>query len=106
MSTYPLTDDEPVSEEEEEAHHTHKKRRLKSCKIHTMDSLVVKKVKWPHEMVFTNPGQPPVYDKMSPALFMNGYMYLAILTEETDTNISHMPSHLQELMEDSEVYMG
>ena len=53
-------------------------------------------------MVFTNQRQPPVYGEMSLALFINGY--LAILAEEADTNKSHVLSHLQELMENSEVY--
>ena len=100
-ATYALTDDESAAEEEE-AHNTHRNRGLKSCKICTTDSLAVKRVKGLREMVFTSQGQIPVYGEMSLACFIN--IYLAILAEETDTTKSHMLTHLQELMEDSEVY--
>ena len=39
-----------------------RRRGLNSGKIRTMDSLVTKRIKWPHEMVITSQGQPPVYD--------------------------------------------
>ena len=83
-------------------YHIHSRRGLKSSKIQTTDSLVVKRVKFPNEMVFASQGKPSVYREMSLAQFINGY--LEILTEETDTTRTHMLSHLQEMMEDSEVY--
>ena len=77
---YSLTDEKPVPEDEE-APHTHSSRGLKSGKVRTTDSLVVKKVKWPHKVAVTNQGQPPVYGEMSLSLFVNGY--LTIFTEES-----------------------
>ena len=53
-------------------------------------------------MVFTNQGQPLVYWEMSLTLFIK--CYLSVLAEETDTNKAHMLHHLQDLMEDCEVY--
>ena len=97
---YPLTDQGPASEDEE-ASHTNGRRGLKSGKVSTIDSVVVKRVQWSHEMVFTNQGQPPVYGELSMALFTNGY--LSVLAAEMDINKAHMCCHLQELMEDAEV---
>ena len=67
-----------------------------------MDSLVTKRIQWPREMVFTSQGQPQVYWEMSLALFINGY--LSVLAEESDTSKTVMLQHLQELLEDTEVY--
>ena len=75
---------------------------LKSGKIRTTDSMVIRRVVWPHEMVYTMEGQPPVYSDMSIALFMNGY--LTVLTAEAEDNKPFFLQRLQELMEDSEIY--
>ena len=76
---YPLTDEGTASEDDETCH-TQRRRGLKSGKVRTTDTLIIKRVKWPHEMVFTSQGQPPVYREMSLALFINGY--LSVLAEE------------------------
>ena len=54
-------------------------------------------------MVFTTQGQPPVYSDMSLALFTNGYLSVAV--EESVATKEYMYVHLQELMEDIEVYV-
>ena len=64
---------------------------------------MVKRVKWPHEMVFTSQGHAPVYVDMSLVLFSNEY--LAIVAEESVAIQEYMVSHLQELFEDVEVYV-
>ena len=53
-------------------------------------------------MVFASQGQPPAYEEMSLALFINGY--LSILAEELDIQKSLMLQHLKELVDDTEVY--
>ena len=79
-----------------------RKIELKSGKIWTMDSTVNKKVVWPHKVVFTTQGQPPVYSDMSIALFMNGY--LTVLAEKAKDNKPFLLQHLQELMEEAKIY--
>ena len=53
-------------------------------------------------MVFTTQGQSPVYSDMSIALFTN--CYLAVVAEEAVEIKAYMLVHLQQLMEDVEVY--
>ena len=53
-------------------------------------------------MVYNSQGQPAVYDDMSVALFINGY--LTVLGEESDEVRGYMFTHLQEVMEDTDVY--
>ena len=67
-----------------------------------MDTYVTKHVQWPHEMFFTTQGQATVYSDISIALFTNAY--LAAVTGDSMSNKKHILVHLQELMEDVEVY--
>ena len=53
-------------------------------------------------MVYNNWGQLAVYDNMGVALFVNGY--LTGLGEESDEIKGFMLAHLQEVMEDADVY--
>ena len=71
---------------------------MKSGKIRTTDLYVTKRVRWPHEMVCSTQGQPPIYLEMSLALFTNGYLCVAV--EESVAVRDYMYEHLQELMED------
>ena len=88
---------------EEGLHPAHRKRGLTSGKARTMDSIVTRKVVWPCEVVvFTIQGQPPVYSKMSLALFVNGY--LMVVSEESKDIKAILLHHLQELTEDTEIY--
>ena len=64
---------------------------MKSGNIHTMDSYVTKQVRWPHEVVYTTHGQPPVYSDMSLALFTNGYLSVAM--EESVVIKEYMTVH-------------
>ena len=95
-----LTDNE-TGLEDEGAAPRHRRTTIKCGKLPTRDTHVVKRIKWPHEMVFTSMGQGPVYKDMSLALFANGY--LAIVVEESNA-VKDMVRHLQELFRDVEVY--
>ena len=53
-------------------------------------------------MVYTAQGQPPIYADMSFALFTNTFMCVA--AAESVVVKDYIYSHLQELMEDVEVY--
>ena len=75
---------------------------MKSGKIRTTDVYVTKRVSWPHEMVTTAHGQPPIYLDMSLALFTNEY--LCVAAAESGPVREYMLEHLQELMEDVESY--
>ena len=63
---------------------------------------VTKSVRWPHEMVFITQWQSPMYSDTSIALFTNGY--LSRTAEESVVTKEYMFVHLQELIEDVEVY--
>ena len=97
-----LTDEDTASAGEE-APPTCGKHGLQSGQVRTAaDSLVTKKVVWPHEVVHTSQGQPAVYSELSVVLFVNGL--LTVLAEESEYTNAHMLQHLQEIMEDSERY--
>ena len=70
-----------------------RKRVLKSGKILTADTLISKKITWPHEVVYNRQGQPVVYNDMGIAQFVNGY--LTVLGEESDEVKVFMLIHLQ-----------
>ena len=72
-------------------------------KVRTMDSIVTKKVVWPHKVVCDTQGQPLVYGDMSLGLFANGY--LTVLAEEAEDIKPFLLQHLQELMEDAKIYI-
>ena len=38
------------------------------------DSKVLKKVTWPHELVYVATGQPAMYEDLSITLFVSGYL--------------------------------
>ena len=70
---YPSTNEDTALDDEVPAPYR-SRQQLKSGKIRTTDTYVTKQVGWPHEMVVTNQGQPPIYQEMSIALFVNGYL--------------------------------
>ena len=85
-----LTDTDSESDGERAASHK-LCRNIKSSEIRTSDTHVVKRVKWPHEVVFTSQGKAPVYADMSLALFFNGY--LAIMADKKSVPIKDTCSH-------------
>ena len=63
--------------------------------------MVVKKVTWPQEVVYSNQGKPAVYEELS-FLFVKGYR-ITMKGEEGATK-DKMAMHLEELMQDSELH--
>ena len=100
----PVHRDEETASEDELEPYRRRKRALKSGKIRTVDTLVTGKITCPHEVVYNSQGQPDVYDDMSTALFANGYP--SVLGEECNEVNGYMLAHLQEVMEDADVYSG
>ena len=64
--------------------------------------MVLHKVTWPHELVYTSDGKPVVYDELSIALFIGGY--LAVIATEKLPIKTLMAHHLQDLMAGAELY--
>ena len=95
------TDEETASEDDQVAP-IYRKRGLKLGNLHTADTVVTKRITWPHEVIYTSQGEPAIYEELSAVLFINGY--LTVLVEYTEEVKGHMLWHLQELMEDAEFY--
>ena len=77
MQQFPIfvsTATEEGSSSEEEPCATWRKKQLKSDKVRTADTLISSHITWPHEVVYTATGKPAMYDDISPALFVNGYL--------------------------------
>ena len=81
-----------------------KKRRkaLRSGKVRTADSIVVKRINWPHELMYTSGGKPAVYEQVSMPLFMSGYLCVLDRVKSGEKQI--MLKHLKELMADASTY--
>ena len=77
-------------------------KSLKSDKVRTADSTVVKRITWPHGLVYTSVGQPAVYDQLSIPLFISGYV--AVLDSVNSGVKEMMLKHLRELMADTATY--
>ena len=78
------------------------RQTTKAGKIRTTDTYVTKWVPWPHEMVYNSQSQLPAYSDVSVALFANGY--LAVVAIESIPVKEYMREHLQDMMEDVELY--
>ena len=63
------TSDESSSTDEDEAAPLRHRKHLKSRKVHTADTQVLRCVPWPHEFVFMGNGQPAIYENLSVPLF-------------------------------------
>ena len=79
-----------------------KRHPLKLGKVHTADSMVVKKVTCPHELMYTAAGQPAVYEDLSMIVVVSGY--LAVMETVMHAWKPIMAKHPMELMADEEVY--
>ena len=73
------TDDDSASDEEQTTP-TWKRKGLNCGKLHTADTLVLKRIIWPHKVVYTSTGQPVIYKGKSSIVFVNGY--LTVMAEE------------------------
>ena len=100
---YPLTMVDDTASDEEVFIPTRRRKDIKSGKWRTSDMQVLKRITWPHdEVVYDNAGEPAVYEEMHPVLF--GNRYLMVMERESEPVKIIMLAHLQELMEDLEVY--
>ena len=63
--------------------------------------MVVKRIMWPHEVVFTLAGKPASYEEPNP-LFVQGY--LIVMKDEKEAVRVKMASYLKDLMGDAELY--
>ena len=95
------TTDDNSGSDEEVTTPAPKRRGLKSGKVCTMDT-TVKRITWPHDVMYTGAGQPKVFEDMSISLFVSGY--LMVMAGERDQVKPHMIQHLQDLMKDVESY--
>ena len=75
-----LLADKDSASEEEASPGKRKRRTIKSGMLHTQDTHVVIRIKWPHEVVSSSQSKVPVYEEMSLASFTNGY--LGLMAEE------------------------
>ena len=64
--------------------------------------MVVRRVTWPHEVVYTMAWKPAAYQDMSLALFVQGYMI--IMKDEEWAIKERMPTHLDDFMSNAELY--
>ena len=65
--------------------------------------MVVRRVPWPHEGLYTAPEKPAVYqDNMAIALFVQGHM--VTLNGEEGVINERMATHLEDLMSDAKLY--
>ena len=74
---------------------------LKSGKVGTADSMVVKVI-WPCELVYTALGQSAMYEALAVTLFLTGY--LAVMETIKPTLKPVMRKHLKKLIANAQVY--
>ena len=91
VAPFLLTNEDSPSDEEASPF---KRRRctIKSGRLHTWDTHVIHRVKWPHEMVFFSQGQAPMYEDM-PLVFLAN-VYLAVVVVEGTSVKENMLCHL------------
>ena len=73
-----------------------------SGKHRTADTALVRTVTWPHEVLHTPSAQPIVYEMISSIAFVHGY--ITVMAKKLSRIRTFMLSHLQEIMEDREMY--
>ena len=85
------TTDENTSDEEEQPP-PRRGKHLKSGIDRTGASMVLHKVAWPHEIVYTSEGKPAAYQDLSIPLFVQGYLIIMVTEEGL---IQDLMSHTQ-----------
>ena len=95
----PTTDEDSVQDEPPQA-----RRQSKgvSGKLRTADTIVVHRITWPHEVIYSLLAQPAIYDQVSSMIFVD--WYLTVVSREPSHIKALILDHLQELMEDHEHY--
>ena len=64
---------------------------------------MVRKVTWPHEVVYISEGKPASYQDISVFLFVQGY--LITMDSQDTTNKDRMAEHLKDLVSDATMYV-
>ena len=64
---------------------------------------MVKRITWPHELMYTSGGEPAAYEHLSMLLFMSGYV--AVLATVNSRVKEVILKHLRELMADASTYV-
>ena len=92
------------SSSSEEGPITQRKRKTLNSGMERMGATLIKKrIPWPHEGVYTANGKPANYGDLTLMAFTRGY--LMVLDMEMDNMIKALMSHhLEDLMEDSDLY--
>ena len=70
--------------------------------MRTADSMVVRKITWQYEVVYTVGGQPTMYEQLSMPLFVT--VYLAVVYTVKSGFKEAMLKHLQKLMANATTY--
>ena len=66
------------------------------------DTVVVKTLTWPHEVLYTPSAQPIVYENISSVAFVDEY--ITVMGKESSNSRAIMLTCLQELMKDGNRY--
>ena len=75
---------------------------LKSGKVRTSDSTVVKTITWPDKLMYTFAEVPTVYEHLSMHLFISGYV---VVLDTFKSGVKEvMLKHLRELMDGASTY--
>ena len=70
--------DEDSDSEEEQAAPKKRRTAIKSGKVRTADTTVLKQILWPHELVYDPSGKPAAYDELPLPLFIQGYLTILV----------------------------
>ena len=54
-----------------------KRTAIKSCKVHTADTTVLKQIVWQHKLVYDPSGKPAAYDELPLPIFIQGYLAIS-----------------------------
>ena len=76
------SDEESTSEDEQQI--TTRHRPLKSGMNRTGMTMVIKRIMWPYEVVYSLAGKPVAYEDLSVSAFVQGYL-IVIHSEDSET---------------------
>ena len=88
--------------EEEMSRQLKLRKTLKSVKVRTAKSTVVKSITWPHEHMYTSGWQLAIYEQLTMPLFVSGYIVFLDTVKSGFKEV--MLKHLWELMADADTY--
>ena len=75
---------------------------MKSGKLSTEETSILRKVVWLHKVIYTALGRPAEYHHLSIPFFIS--RYLSVMAAEKESVQSYMIQHLQDIMGDAELY--